>query len=369
MKDSRLLASAALFRELYDNDKDIYDVISEFIRASILLDSKWTFNATECNQSLIRTFGFKIPEAVIKTCLKNRLKRAGEVTFEQGVYSVTKKFDRTKSIQADFDATKNEYNDISNQLVNHIKNRSLTDINEGTIKSCFNDYMLDEHHRSEFSKDISHFLLINEDNIDFKNKLNRIEEGLVLYAGIKYSAELSNLGNWEGDLIIFMDTEHLFSATGLNGILFKQVFDDFYALVQDVNSKKRKAGSITLRFFQETSDEIDNFFYAAEKIVEKHTQIDPSKTAMSHIANGCSSKSEIVVKKADFLDQLRRLKIEIEIENSKNYYENPEYNVESSSIVNKLVEKFNHITEPSRYHNILKQFTKINCITHLPHLF
>ncbi len=109
MKDQRLLASAALFRELYDNNKDIYDVISEFIRASILLNSTWSFDATKCTQDLETTFGFQIPDAVIKTCLKNRLKRLGEIELENGVYAVTNKLDRSKSIQNEFDATKNEY--------------------------------------------------------------------------------------------------------------------------------------------------------------------------------------------------------------------------------------------------------------------
>ena len=112
MKDTRLLASAALFRELYDNDKDIYDVISEFIRASILLNSNWSFNATECAHDLETTFGFQIPDAVINTCLRNRLKKNGELSLEKGMYSVTDKLDRGKSIQTEYDTTKDEYDEI-----------------------------------------------------------------------------------------------------------------------------------------------------------------------------------------------------------------------------------------------------------------
>ena len=361
MKDKRLLASAALFRELYDNNKDIYDVVSEFIRASIILNSKCSLNATESANDLEATFGFQIPDAVVNTCLRNRLKKNGELTLDRGTYSVTDAFNRETSIQAEYDETKDEYDDITKELVSHVRKRFLIEIDsneESKIISCFNDYLLDENVSSEYADYISHFLLSRQEDEQFKEKLNQIEEGLVLYAGIKYSADLSTLGTWSGNLIIFLDTEHLFSATGLNGVLYKRVFDDFNALVKEVNANKRKAGSISLRYFDETNDEMERFFYAAEKIVENHKMIDPSKTAMRAIINGCKNKSDVLSKKASFLDELRKLRIERE--DSKDYYENIEYNVESSDTITKLHDKFNNDIEIERYSCILKLFTKIN---------
>ncbi len=38
MQDNKLLASVVLFRELYDGDKDIYDVIAELIKAAIFFE-------------------------------------------------------------------------------------------------------------------------------------------------------------------------------------------------------------------------------------------------------------------------------------------------------------------------------------------
>lgn len=360
MKDHRLLASAALFRELYDNNKDIYDVISEFIRASILLNSKWTFNATECTQSLQNNFGFQIPEAVIKTCLKNRLQRNEETTLERGIYTVTEKFDRSKSIQPNLKTSQSEYNEIVENLVKHVRALSVTDIDTEKLKSNFNDYLLDERIPSEYVKHINHFLLKYEFDKDFKEKLNRIEEGLVLYAGIRYSPDLSSLGHWCGDLIIFLDTEHLFSAAGLNGVLYQQIFDDFNSLVKEVNSKKSKYGKIKLQYFEETNAEVENFFYSAEKIVENHRQIDPSKTAMLAIVNGCSSKSDVLGKKSNFLGKLRQLKIEIE--ESQNYYGDNNFNIEDEKSISNLKEAFGHKTEDDRCSGILKIFTKVNCI-------
>lgn len=361
MKNKQLLASAALFRELYDSDRDIYDVIGEFIRASIQLNCTWTFNVSDCSKGLDKTFGFEIPDAVIKTCLKNRLKSAGEVSLEGGQYSVTEKFDRDGTIQEDFNEAKSEYNEVTQRLVAHVKSRlphSIDENEELKIIASFSNYLLDQGAFGEYVDLISHFLLSNQNDNTFVRKLNQIEEGLILYAGIRYSSDLSTLGKWSGDLVVYLDTEHLFSAVGLNGILFKKIFDDFNSLVKDVNSNKKKNGSITLRYFEKTMHDAESFFYAAEKILEEHKQVNPSKTAMIEITNGCNSKSDVVAKKAKFFDDLSRLKITSEKE--LDYYSNPDLNVESTSLIESLKSELNHNVAGDRYAEILNKFTKIN---------
>lgn len=360
MQEQRLLASAALMRELYDNNKDIYDVVSEFIRASILLNSRWTFNATECTKDIKKTFGFNLPQAVINTCLKKRLKKSGELSLDRGTYNVADDFDRNKSINSSLDTLQNEYNEIINNLISHVRSLSAIDVNDDTLKYSFNEYILNNKASGEYVNYINHYLLKHQFDEGFKERLNKIEEGLVLYSGIKYSPDLSSLGHWDSDLIIFLDTEHLFSATGLNGVLYKKIFDDFKSLVEEINSKKGNRGKIKLQYFKEICAEVDRFFYAAEKSVENHKQIDPSKTAMVSITNGCNSGSDVLAKKADFLNSLRKLKIEIE--DNKNYYEDPTFNIESQESINTLKEKFNHIENEGVYAEILKIFTKINCI-------
>lgn len=360
MKNPHLLASVALFRELYDNNKDIYDVISEFIRATVLLNSKWSFNATDCAHDLEQHFGFQIPVAVVKTCLRNRLTRTGEFTLNNGTYAATDKFDRSKSIQAEFDVTKGEYDEILESLVDYVNGRIINGVDEEKLKSAFNAYLLDDKVSNVFADDISYFLIKNQSQDGFRHKLNRIEEGLVLYSGIKYSTDPSKLGNWNSDITIFLDTEHLFSATGLNGLLYKQVFDDFNSLVKEVNSNKSKGGRITLSFFKEIESDFNKFFYAAENILEKKSPVDPSKTAMISILNGCKTKSEIVSKKALFISELYKLKINVEENND--YYKDPEYNIESQDLITELENLFNNNTESFRYADILKKFTKINSL-------
>ena len=89
MVDKKLIASVALFRELYDEDRDIYDVIAALLKAAIVFEKKWAFNTTEASHLLKSTFGFQIPEAVVSTTLRKRLKKKeGIVTFENGTYSL-----------------------------------------------------------------------------------------------------------------------------------------------------------------------------------------------------------------------------------------------------------------------------------------
>ena len=102
MKEVNLLSSAAVLRALYDNKKDIYDVIAEFIRASIKQKSIRVFDSMECTELLLSEFGFRIPEAIVKSCLKNRLKKNGEIDLIDGRYCVSSKFSLNEQAEKDF---------------------------------------------------------------------------------------------------------------------------------------------------------------------------------------------------------------------------------------------------------------------------
>lgn len=358
MSNISLLASAAMFRSLYDNNKDIYDVIAEFIRAYIILNARWAFNSTECARGVNDTFGFNIPEAIIRTCLRGRLKKNNELDLNDGIFTVTDFFDKSNSIQSELTASNEEYEEIKNKLISHAQNYALVEVNSDKLLSCFRNYLLNKSVPEEYAGYIAYFILKHESESGFKEKLNKIEEGLILYAGIQYAPDLSELGHWRNNLIIFLDTEHLFSAVGLNGVLYKQIFDDLNTLVRDVNLAKGKSGKISFRYFPDTKNEVDAFFYAAEKILENNSSIDPSKTAMINIVNGCASKSDVLEKKAKFEADLVRLKILIE--EFDDYYEDPKFNVESAIGLDELHGKYNGEYSVHTFSEILKKFTRIN---------
>jgi hypothetical protein len=81
IKEQNLLASAALFSELYNNDnyKNIADIIAEFIKGAVITENKFSFNSTEITDLLERIYEFQIPESVVRTTLNNKLKNEVEM--------------------------------------------------------------------------------------------------------------------------------------------------------------------------------------------------------------------------------------------------------------------------------------------------
>ena len=72
---------------------------------------------------------------------------------------------------------------------------------------------------------------------------------------------------------MLLDTELLFNIIGYNGELYKNIFiNDFLHLVESINNmqrnKKNNKSRIYLKYLTKTKEEINSFFYAAEKIVE-----------------------------------------------------------------------------------------------------
>jgi hypothetical protein len=76
MKENNLLASVALFSELYNNENytSVADILGEFIKGVVVTENKWTVNSTELTHLLEKVYDFKIPESVVRTTVRNRLK-------------------------------------------------------------------------------------------------------------------------------------------------------------------------------------------------------------------------------------------------------------------------------------------------------
>jgi hypothetical protein len=370
MRDNNLLASVVLFRELYDNEKDIYDVLAEFLLAAINYSKKWTFNSTELTDMLEDTFDFKIPEAVVKTTLKNRLSKDGLITFADGLYSiVSEKLKKQNDFSNEFEQNRTVQSRILLDLVLYIENKlntTLSDKEKEHVFQNFHSYIFDSNGTDKYSCLISSFIVENQKNQNFTSNLNAIKEGLILYNGIRYTSNLNELGKWNSELTIFLDTEHLFNATGYNGILYQEIFDDFYKLVKEINlsnkgnsNKKR----VELKYFKEIEDDIENFFHVAELIIEGKVNLNPSKTAMLTIINGCRTKSDILRKKTKFFSDLNNMNINYDEKLEYNIH--PQYNVEDLNIIEALKKKSvankKYFEEEECIH-FLKIFSKINSL-------
>ena len=119
-----------------------------------------------------------------------------------------------------------------------------------------------------------------EANGTAKQILENTRQGLIIFDGLRYSAEHLPSALTK-NLTVYLDTEILFSAAGYHGELRRQLFLDFFNLVTQVNEKANKnSGRILLRYFDDTAREIENYFDAATAIVEKRARAEFGKQAM-----------------------------------------------------------------------------------------
>lgn len=335
MKTNNLLASVALFRHLYDHDgyNNIYDILYEFIRGAIIYESKITFTSDEIKELLKKVYDFDIPEGVIKTTIRIRFE--GKYTKIDNSYTfnpeLKENFDK---IEKELDQV-NELNDnLINDLYHYIaekKGQVLTTAEKDKIFENFSHFAMDNGYSDEYSELIGAFVVSRGHDSDFLCNLNSIKEGIILYQGISYTADLNELGKWDTDLDIFLAPEHLFHALGYNGSLFQEIFMDLMNLVRDIN-QSNKAGSknrtkkVRLFFLPETKAFVDSMFHRAEQIVAGKLILDRSKNAMEYIVRDARSISDVRKKQVNFYTQLRGLGIE-ELDIDYDPAKNQMYNV------------------------------------------
>ena len=371
MKENNLLASVALFSNLYNSDsyKSIPDILAEFIRGAITFEQKYNFDSNELKGLLNRVFGFNIPESVLRTTLKNKMPE--EVTRDKNLYhfrniSPHKTDNLTKEVD---DISKDHQTIIQNlfRFIERKRNKQLTDEQTEKVIKNFTEFLLDVGYSTEYSDLISAFVISYEGDESFNKKLRSIKEGVILYQGINYTSDINQLGHWNDELTIYLSTEHLFNCLGYNGELFQDIFQDFYDLISEINSNykgKLRGGRnklIELKYLGETKNEVEGFFKTAESIKKGHIKLDPSKLAMQNILKNCNSISEIKSKQVNFFLGLKRKGILFQDFNFNS--SNTDYNVVDIELIEQLKsaseEKGKYFDE---YYceQCLNIFTKIN---------
>jgi len=343
LRESKCLASLAVFRELYNSEKDIYGIIGEFLKEIITSNGKHQFSLTEISQLLNDTYDFKIPEAIVNTAL-SRFKDS--FTKTQGLYTITNQ--SAFSITGKLTGTHTEIRSSNEIIISNLfkfieeeKKSALTEEEKEKVVHSFCSFIIDESTVQDYSQYISAFILKGKQDTNFTSQLNTIKEGVVLYTGLKYNSNLNELGSWNTDLTIYVETEILFHLAGYNGQLYEILFNDFFSLVKEINQKGLKKDGkrlIHLKYFSEIKDEVERFFKKAEFIVSGKDKANPSKTAMTSIIDGCTSPAEIIEKKTRFFELLKSNSI-LEDDYS-NYYSdyNYRYNIEDPDLLTILAD-------------------------------
>lgn len=342
--DYKLLASVSVFRELYDSDKNIYDVLDQFIIEVINRKRLFSFSSTEMTKYLNDEYGFKLSEPVVKTSLKHlRLERAN------GVFKVSNIKELSSGVEAIIKGSEQKQKILFDALFSFLEGRlslKLSHPEQEQIARLFCDFLIQDSigEGDDYHQLFNEFILSIERDGEKLEILNLIKEGTLIYEGIRYSGNISEVGSWKTDLCLVLDTEILFAIGGYNSIMYRDLYSELEKYIFEINrSTRKRTGKITLAYLPETLQEINYYFSSAERIVAGLDVLDPTKEAMGQIVNNCYTKADVQQKKTRLFHKFSKLNIEVinydfyDVENEDVI----KYNLEDDSIVSKYASLWN----------------------------
>ncbi len=323
--NKRRIASLALFRNLYNEGRsDVMTILCEFVKNIVHTKHLTGFTPTHIKNELKAEYEFYIPEYVVESVIKKFCKKENSLYYPQED-KISNDVNNQKIEQIE-----QSHAIIVSKLVAYIEEKTQKELSieeKEKLFQAFCKYIIEECD-VEYSEYISSFILEAQSNIELSKQIQTIKEGVVLYTGLQYNDSLNEIGSWKEDFTIYVEQEILFNLAGYNGTLFQQLYFDFRELIREIN---RKAGKqlIKIKYFDSVKIEIDKFFKIAERIVDGKEILDYSNIAMTEIVQGCEHKSDVIAKKAAFLDLLKKNFIEEEVKNDEisEYYINHEENV------------------------------------------
>ncbi len=349
------LAAIAVFRELYDQGKDIYDVLAMFVKEMIIDEKMTSFSCTEITKKINEKNAFDLSEAVVKSALKRlNIPRKG------GMYKIPETYEQIEYSELYYKQSQQNENLLKSlyKYIEQEKNMKLPETDKVKIKEQFIDYLMNEDVSDEYSLLISNYIMKVSVNSEYLAIINKIREGNLIYEGICYSGNLNEIGKWDTKLDIFLEQEVLFYIAGYNGEVHQEIYTEMLNYVKEINSNCKKSEPyIKLWYSEDVKIEIDLYFAAAEKIIENREIVDPSKKPMLYILKNAKSKSDVATTKAKFYTLLERNNIKIF---KYDYYdqENHQYSIvdtevydeisqlnprEEDKYVQKCVDKLNYI--------------------------
>lgn len=338
--DDKCLASWAVFRQLSENGrKNRYDVLREFIKASIYKHGLREFTVSDLTKIVNADYAFGLKNAVIGFAIQ---------TFKfdkiRGNFACNPDdFAEYKQVNDEIEKETELSSVVIEQLysyVEEIRQQTLTDEEKAELVQSFINYILDNGYSDQNAKDISSFVMKFKSGNAISNPLHDILEGVVSYTGVVFDSASSASSRWTTEMYVYLDTEIIFHMAGYNGELYKQQFDDFYAFVDEINldsksnTQKKK---IHLRYFLETEEEIERFFERAKDIVNNKIRMMPSVTAMKSITEGCTSDADVVERKGLLFDMMKNHGIQRD-PNSVEFYSEDKYqlNIEDQDVIDKF---------------------------------
>ena len=366
INDKKCLASWAVFKRFGENEhKNRYDILREFIKATIFKHSLRTFTVASLTDNVNEDYAFNLKAAVVAYAIQQlQFKRDSFGTYEAN----PEDFAEQKVILDDIDNESAESNKVLQQLFSYVENNngvSLIDSEKNELVQSFINYILDNSYSDKYATEISSFVLKYKEGNSISVPLDSILEGVVRYVGVTYDTPTSASSRWTTELYVYLDTELLFHMAGYNGIIYKTLFDDFYSFVEEINNDSINNGGkkkIHLRYFPETEEEIDTFFEKAKEIVNNKIRRNPFVAAMKAITDGCSSDSDIDEKRGLFESLVKSRGINKDT-NPVDFYSESNYtlNIEDQKIIDDFI-KNNPRTKFKDVRNSLISLSHVNVL-------
>lgn len=362
-KDTQKLAALAVFSSLYNANKDIYAVISEFVKQIYVINGfHSSYTIDELRLELEDKFGFdNIPHVVVKTAVSKRLNLIKD--SNSGRYFVSSgDIETYQTISNDLHEAESDSELILVKLIAFYERQTKEQVTE-TIKEdlqcAIYQYIFNDKIISKYSDLINLFIVEYEKDEQFSFKLQQIFEGCLIQSALRYQSTPNQLDKFNNKLCIFLDTEIIFHLAGYNGSFYQTLAEEFILQVDNMNKeiqKCHKEKKILLRYFEEVDNEIEIFFDKAEKIVANRIALDRSNNAMVSIVSGCSVPSDVLGKKSDL--KLLLKKHDILLDNKYSYYENEHqgYNIEALDFVNDI----SNLEEEKKIKDSLELLNHIN---------
>ena len=261
LNDIRRLSALTIVKKMYDEGRNVYDIIAEMAKSVIIIRSMKSFSLDIiCEAMNDEAGGLKMPSSVVKNAMKKLVPNI-EYSKPKGTYFLSLPFDdnEVKNICDNYYEGQKDFDRIVSDLFTFVEKKTDQAISNGEknkLRETFLLFLLDNGiEDSRLSAEVGAFVLSHEYETDFLEKLNAFRESLVIYQGLSYNADAKGTEPFERPVKIFLETEIMFHAAGFNGTLFQDLFLDFYTLVNEINQysyKRRGSRLINLCYFPET---------------------------------------------------------------------------------------------------------------------
>lgn len=367
--DYRLMASMALFRELHNQEHDLYQILAVFVRQLIWDKRMYTFSAGELTRRLNLEYGFDLKEAVVKVALK-RL----NINCKSGVFRVDNvselAFEENETINETLEIYDKENEKILKELIRFVEAYD-NELDIQQLQKDFIEFVTTNGTNSRYAEYISAFVIEYSKWPEKMKVIERIKEGNLLYEGIRMNdnSELNELGIWKEAMNIYLEMDVLFYLGGFSGSLYHNMIRDVLDYVKEINETFRVKNSknrIRLYYFPEVKEEIETFFEQAEKILRRKELVDPSVPAMQKILENCKTASDVVEKQSRFFSELQARGI-VEYSSDRKFYRKEDYseNIESLKFIKENLagedeEKISRWLQRINYIGFLRQGHIIN---------